>query len=105
MEYSQRRSGLETSEFNEIIEQLNPDLEMATTFKTIFEVAEEKAEKKGIEQGIVIGEAKANQKVHNAIKVLIKTTHLKDAQIAEAMEVPEDLVKSIRKELVETKKE
>ena len=108
MEYSQRRSGLETSEFNEIIEQLNPDLEMATTFKTIFEVAEEKAEKKGIEQGIeqgiVIGEAKANQKVHNAIKVIIQTTHLKDAEIAEAMEVLEDLVKSIRKELIEIKK-
>jgi Putative transposase, YhgA-like len=100
MEYSQRRSGLESVKFNEIVEQLNPDLEMATAFKTIFEVAEEKAEKRGI----AIGKADIEHKIHKAIKFFIRTTRLTDAQIASEMEVDENLVKSIRQELKLNKK-
>jgi Putative transposase, YhgA-like len=112
MEYSQRRSGLDDKEFNTIVEQLKPDSDMATAFKTIFEVAEEKAEKKGIQkgikegikEGIVIGEAKANQKVEKAIKLLIQTTDLTDAQIAHEMEVDETLVSAIRQTYFKDKK-
>jgi hypothetical protein len=46
LEYMQRRSGLETEEFDEIVEQ-NLNSDMAATIKTIFEVAEERAELRG----------------------------------------------------------
>ena len=45
LEYMERRSGLETEEFKDIVEQkLNKN--MATSVKTMFEVAEERAEKR-----------------------------------------------------------
>ena len=46
LEYMERRSGLETEEFEEIIEQkLNKN--MATRHKTMFEVRDERAEQRG----------------------------------------------------------
>ena len=46
LEYMERRSGLETEEFEEIIEQkLNKN--MATMHKTMFEVRDERAEQRG----------------------------------------------------------
>ena len=66
MEYSQRRSGLDNDTFNEVIEQLNPDLEMAS--KTIFDRVEERA----FARGEAKGEAKADQKIRKAIANLIQ---------------------------------
>jgi hypothetical protein len=43
LEYMQRRSGLETEEFDNIVQQ-NMNQDMATSVKTMFEVAEERAE-------------------------------------------------------------
>jgi hypothetical protein len=88
LEYSHRRSGLEPEEFTEIVEQLNPDTDMATEFKTIFEVAEERAEARA--------EAKVKRKF---IITLIQSTQWSDSQIAEKVEVPINLVTAIRLEL------
>ena len=125
MEYSQRRSGLDDDTFNKVIEQLNPDLEMAS--KTIFDRAEERAFARGEAQG----EAKADQKVQEAdqkvqeiaqkaqeaeqkaqeadqeakrkirkaIINLIQKTNMTDAQIAEIQEVELLFVQTIREEL------
>jgi hypothetical protein len=43
LEYMQRRSDLETEEFDNIVQQ-NMNQDMATSVKTMFEVAEERAE-------------------------------------------------------------
>ena len=66
MEYSQRRSGLDNDTFNEVIEQLNPDLEMAS--KTIFDRVEERE----FARGEAKGEAKADKKIRKAIANLIQ---------------------------------
>ena len=66
MEYSQRRSGLDDEQFNEVFKRLNPDLEMAS--KTIFDRAEERA----FARGEAKGEAKADQKIRKAIANLIQ---------------------------------
>ena len=106
LEYMQRRSELEEKEFNDIVEQeIEPD--MATKFKTIFEVAEERALEKGKvegiaigeEKGMAIGEAKSKETMHKTISVLVRTTSLTDAQIAEELDTDESLVKSIRQEV------
>ena len=50
LEYMERQSGLETEEFEEIIEQkLNKN--MATRHKTMFEVRDERAELRGEQRG------------------------------------------------------
>ena len=81
VEYSQRRSGLETEEFSIIIEQEKEDLDMATAFKSIFDYRAEKAVEKAVEKGII---------------ALIRSTKMSDAQIAEEMEVPVEVVQEIR---------
>jgi hypothetical protein len=66
---------------------------MAKIVKTIFEVAEEVAYKKAYDkeykiafkEGIEIDEAKANQKIRNAIRALVQTSSWSDEQIAEVM--------------------
>lgn len=50
LEYMQRRSDLETDEFDNIVQQ-NMNQDMATSVKTMFEVAEERAELRGKECG------------------------------------------------------
>ena len=113
--YSQRRSKLDAEKFNTIVEQLKPNKNMATAFKSIFDVAEEKAEKKGMErgkaegkaEGMAIAEALAKQKEQDknrqTIMRLIKTTQLVNSQIAEIVDVPIKLVESIRLELKKNK--
>jgi Putative transposase, YhgA-like len=97
--YSERRSKLGNEEFNEIVEQLKPNKNMATAFKSIFDVAEEKAEKKGMEKGIAIGKAEAQEFKRQTIIRLIKTTQLENAQIATIVDVPTSLVETIRLEV------
>jgi hypothetical protein len=107
MEYLERRSKLENKEFKEIVQQLNPDKEMATAFKSIFDIAEEEGMKKGMEKGmekgISIAEAKANQKMldykRQTIVRLIKTTSWENIQIAEVVDAPISLVETIRLEM------
>ena len=89
IEYSQRRSGLGDDTFNEVIEQLNPDLEMAS--KTIFDRVEER----GVEQGLAIGDLK----IRNVVRNLILKTSMTDAQIAETINVPISMVQDIRQEM------
>jgi hypothetical protein len=111
MTYSQRRSKLNAEKFDIIVEQLKPNKNMATAFKSIFEYRDEKAEKKGIEKGIekgiAIAEAKAKQreqeKDRQTIITLIKTTQLDNFQIAKAIDVPIVLVEAIRLELKKNK--
>ncbi len=83
LEYMQRRTEMENEAFNAIVEQSN-DKEMTTTFKTIFETAREKAEAKGV-------------------RALIRTTLLSDEEIAKELEVLVSFVKSIRKEIENSK--
>ena len=117
MEYSQRRSGLDNDTFNEVIEQLNPDLEMAS--KTIFDRVEErafargeaKADQKVQEADQKVPEAnqkvqeiaqkaqEAEQKIRKAVINLIQKTNMTDEQIAEIQEVELPFVQSIREEL------
>jgi hypothetical protein len=106
LEYMQRRSELESEEFNEIIDQkLEPD--MATNFKTIFEVAEERGEQRGVvigeqrgeQRGIAIGEARVKEILHKAILAFIRTTSFTDAEIAIELDTDETLVSTIRKEV------
>jgi hypothetical protein len=103
MTYSQRRSKLESSIFNNIVEQLKPNKNMATAFKSIFDIAEEKAEKKGMEKGMekgmAIGKAEAQEFKRQTIIRLIKTTQWENTQIAEIVDVPVALVEAIRLEL------
>jgi Putative transposase, YhgA-like len=107
MEYSQRRSKLDSDKFDTIVEQLKPNKDMATRFKTIFEVAEDKAEAKGLQKGIALGEAKAQQLAQEkeqeikrqTIIRLIKTTQWENAQIADIIDAPIALVEAIRLEL------
>jgi hypothetical protein len=102
---------LGNEKFNEIVQQLKPNKNMATAFKSIFDIAEEKAEKKGRQQGIAIGEAKAQQLAQQkeqefkrqTIIRLIKTTQLEDSQIAQGLDVPVALVEAIRLELKKVK--
>ena len=107
MEYSQRRSGLDDEQFNEVFEQLNPDLEMAS--KTIFDRAEERAFARGeakadqkmqeADQKVQEIAQKAEQKIRKVIVNLIQKTNMTDAQIAEIQEVELLFVQSIREEL------
>ena len=97
IEYSQRRSGLGDDTFNEVIEQLNPDLEMAS--KTIFDRAEERAFARGEAKGEAKADQKAEQKIRKAIVNLIQKTNMTDAEIAEIQEVELPFVQSIREEL------
>ena len=91
-------------QFNEVFEQLNPDLEMAS--KTIFDRAEERAFARGEAKGEAKADQKvqeiaqeANQKIRKAIINLIQKTNMTDAQIAEIQEVELPFVQSIREEL------
>jgi hypothetical protein len=103
MEYSQRRSKLESTVFNHIVEQLTPNQKMGIRLKTIFEVAEEKAEKKGRQEGrqegISIGEAKVQATKRQTIINLIRTTTWENEQIAQIVDVPTASVEAIRLEL------
>jgi hypothetical protein len=105
--YSQRRSKLNTEKFDTIVEQLKPNKNMATAFKSIFDYREEKAEKKGMEKGMAIAENLAKQreqeKNRQTIIRLIKTTQLDNIQIAEGIDVPVALVEAIRLELKKAK--
>ena len=95
---------LDNDTFNEVIEQLNPDLEMAS--KTIFDRAEERAFARGKAKGEAKADQKvqeiaqeANQKIRKAIINLIQKTNMTDEQIAEIQEVELLFVQSIREEL------
>ena len=109
--YSQRRSKLDDEKFKTIVEQLKPNKNMATAFKSIFDVAEEKAEKRGMERGMEKGMALAEslakqreqEKNRQNIIRLIKTTHLDNSQIAKGLDVPVALVEAIRAELTKAK--
>jgi hypothetical protein len=107
MTYSQRRSKLEGKAFDNIVEQLKPDKNMAKKFKTIFDVAEEKAEKigmeKGMEKGMAIGKAETLEFKRQTIMRLIKTTQWDNTQIAEIVDAPVSLVETIRLELKKVK--
>jgi cysteinyl-tRNA synthetase len=90
LEYMQRRSQIETEEFEDIVEQ-NIDDEMATkkVFKTMFEVRDEKAKLEVKLEGL-----------HKGILALLKTTTLTNAQIAKMLDVEEAFVKAIRQEFM-----
>jgi Putative transposase, YhgA-like len=111
MTYSQRRSKLDVEKFDTIVEQLKPEKNMATAFKSIFDYREEKAEKKGLEKGMekgmAIAEALAKkreqEKNRQSIIRLIRTSQLENTQIAEVLDVPLALVEVIRLELEKTK--
>lgn len=87
LEYMQRRSELESDEFNELVEQ-SKDEEMGATVKTIFEVAREEAYEQGVSAGLI-----------KAVKAMIRNTPLPDAAIAQELEVSESFVKKIREEM------
>ena len=94
---------LDDEQFNEVFEQLNPDLEMAS--KTIFDRAEERAFARGeakADQKVQEAEQEAQEakrKIRKAIINLIQKTNMTDAQIAEIQEVELLFVQSIREEL------
>ena len=91
VEYSQRRSGLEPVPFNKIVEQLKEE-NMATAFKSVLVYRDELAIKKGmalVEEG----------PLRNAVQLLIKTTNLTNAEIAENIGVKIDFVEGIRQEI------
>jgi predicted rRNA methylase YqxC with S4 and FtsJ domains len=98
--YSQRSSKVNSTVFNNIVEQLKPDKNMATAFKTIFEVAEEKAEKRGIEKGITTGVTEFKRQT---IIRLITTTQWENTQIAKIVDAPIALVEAIRLSLKKAK--
>lgn len=91
LEYMQRRSQIETEEFEDIVEQ-NIDDEMATkkVFKTMFEVRDEKAKLEGMRPGIFY---------------LLRTTAFSDAQITLELNTDEETVKMVRKEFLASKQQ
>jgi predicted transposase YdaD len=96
LEYTQRRSGLETEEFEKIFETKNKEIEMATQFKSIVEHWREKAYKEGKEEGKEEG---IKEGIEKGIIVLIRSTTMSDKEIAEEMEISVSFVQRIRQVL------
>jgi predicted transposase YdaD len=78
-------------EFIEIFEQSNPEEEMATKFKTVFEVAEERGRAEERERSEI--------KMRKALILIIRTTTLTNAQIANDMDIPIEIVEKTRKDI------
>ena len=83
----QRRSKLNNEQFQKVVEQSNSE-EMVAEFKTIFQVAREEGKEEGRDKAICF-----------AIKGFINKTRLGDAVIADTLDVPVALVKTIREEV------
>jgi flagellar biosynthesis/type III secretory pathway protein FliH len=104
LEYTQRRSRLETEEFEEIFETKNKEIEMATQFKSIVEHWREKAYKEGMKEGMEEGikegkEVGIKEGIEKGIIVLIRSTTMSDKEIAEEMEISVSFVQRIRQVL------
>ena len=96
-EYMQRRSKLNNEQFQEVIEQLNPE-EMAAT-ETIFDAYRKKGLAEGLAEGLALKQEAVKETTRIAIKGFINKTRLSDAVIADTLDVSVELVKTIRAEI------